>query len=78
MKEQMDRTIAGYDHKFGETLNERQNLINDNESLTSKFSNISRQLWTSDKEVSILQNGYKQSLDEIGKMDVDHTSTIDG
>jgi len=77
MKEQMDRTVQGYDKKFNEILNERSVLIHDNDHLHGKLSQISRNLWNSDLEVAALQNGYKHSVEELEKMDQDHKTGID-
>jgi len=77
MKEQMDRTVAGYDKKFNEILYERSALIHDNENLLGKLSQISRSLWNSDLEVTALQNGYKHSIEELEKMDHEHKTGIE-
>jgi hypothetical protein len=42
MKEQMDRTVAGYDKKINEILNERNTLLAENDTLHGKLSGISR------------------------------------
>lgn len=50
--------------------------MNDNENLYSKLSNVSRHVWTTEKEVESLNKGYKMSLEEMLKMDKDHDSDI--
>lgn len=42
MKEQMDRTVAGYDKKINDMLNERNNLLLENDTLHGKLSGISK------------------------------------
>lgn len=76
MKEQMDRTVAGYDKKISDILNDRHLLLYENDNLQSKLSSMSRQIWTAEKDVDSLQKGYKMSIDELQKMDKDHEVDI--
>jgi len=52
-------------------------LIHNNENLLEKLSQISRNFWSSDLEVTAIQNGYKQSIEELEKMDQEHKTGIE-
>jgi len=52
-------------------------LINENENLQGKLSNISRQVWNCENSFTVFQNGHKFSIEELSKMDSDHKSVID-
>lgn len=77
LKEQLEKNSSEYEKKYEDFMVERKGMLEENEVITGKLDQVTKNQKTIEMDISKLNSGINQSLSEINKLEEDHKSNLE-